>query len=311
MLRSGGGARVCRSRPSHADVRELPARRSHFGLIVAPMQLVHLLGGPGGRRTMLAAVAASLRPGGEFYAALLDDPLPPLGPSSARHATAAARRSRGRWLGPLQPAGRDSDQRRGDRDRAPAPTRLTGGRADRGARSDQARSPDPRYSRIRGRGPAAWSRCRACRSSRPTTTSAPSSFVCGRRNERARATADRALPGADEHLRRSRQRHLPAAPLRVARDRLQLRGRRAGRELRSRRARPDLHRRRPGPRPACGGRRHAGDQARCDPRPRSTATPSLLAVCGGYQLLGHSYELGRRADRGPRDRRPEDRPRAR
>ena len=62
-----------------ADVRNFQ-RSSHFGLIVAPMQLVHLLGGPGGRRMMLEAVAASLRPGGEFYAALLDDPLPPLGP---------------------------------------------------------------------------------------------------------------------------------------------------------------------------------------------------------------------------------------
>lgn len=66
-------------RAVNADVRNF-RRRSHFGLIVAPMQLVHLLGGPGGRRTMLEAVAASLRPGGEFYAALLDDPLPPLGP---------------------------------------------------------------------------------------------------------------------------------------------------------------------------------------------------------------------------------------
>ena len=26
--------------------------------------------------------------------------------------------------------------------------------------------------------------------------------------------------------------------------------------------------------------------------PRSTTAPSLLAVCGGYQLLGHSYQLG-------------------
>ena len=38
---------------------------------------------------------------------------------------------------------------------------------------------------------------------------------------------------------------------------------------------------------------------------------SLLAVCGGYQLLGHRYELGERVDPGPGDRRPRDRPRAR
>jgi len=62
----------------NADVRSFQ-RASHFGLIVAPMQLVHLLDGWRGRRMMLEAVAASLRPAGEFYAALLDDPLPPLG----------------------------------------------------------------------------------------------------------------------------------------------------------------------------------------------------------------------------------------
>jgi SAM-dependent methyltransferase len=62
----------------NADVRSFE-RITSFGLIIAPMQLVHLLGGPAGRRRMLRAVAASLRGDGEFYAALLDDPLPPLG----------------------------------------------------------------------------------------------------------------------------------------------------------------------------------------------------------------------------------------
>ena len=37
----------------------------------------------------------------------------------------------------------------------------------------------------------------------------------------------------------------------------------------------------------------------------------LLAVCGGYQLLGHGYQLGDRAHRGPRARRPRDGARAR
>ena len=37
---------------------------------------------------------------------------------------------------------------------------------------------------------------------------------------------------------------------------------------------------------------------------------ALLAVCGGYQLLGHSYQLGERVDPGPGDRRPRDGPRA-
>ena len=71
-----------------------------------------------------------------------------------------------------------------------------------------------------------------------------------------------------------------------------LRGGRPRRGLRPGRARPDLHRRRPGPRPAAGRRGHAA-------RPSATRSPSavddgaaLLAVCGGYQLLGHSYQLG-------------------
>ena len=37
----------------------------------------------------------------------------------------------------------------------------------------------------------------------------------------------------------------------------------------------------------------------------------VLAVCGGYQLLGHSYELGGEELPGRRPRRPEDGPRAR
>jgi SAM-dependent methyltransferase len=43
-----------------------------FGLAVAPMQLVQLLGGSRGRRAMLAAVAAHLRPGATFAAALVE-----------------------------------------------------------------------------------------------------------------------------------------------------------------------------------------------------------------------------------------------
>lgn len=47
-----------------ADARsfELPGRR--FGLILAPMQLVQLLGGPHGRSAFLHAAAAHLQPGG-------------------------------------------------------------------------------------------------------------------------------------------------------------------------------------------------------------------------------------------------------
>ncbi len=52
-------------------------------------------------------------------------------------------------------------------------------------------------------------------------------------------------------------------------------------------------------------------QARRCWRPRSVTAPSLLAVCGGYQLLGHSYQLGEERLAGPRPRRAGDGPRAR
>ena len=53
-----------------AEAREFELDRS-FAAIVAPMQLVHLLGGPAGRAAMLDRVVAGLAPGGVFAAALL------------------------------------------------------------------------------------------------------------------------------------------------------------------------------------------------------------------------------------------------
>ena len=57
-----------------------------FALVIAPMQVVQLLGGPPGRASMLAAVRRHLEPGGRFAAAVADplkgtpagDVLPPL-----------------------------------------------------------------------------------------------------------------------------------------------------------------------------------------------------------------------------------------
>ena len=63
-----------------ADVRELALGR-RFPLIVAPMQLMHMLGGPEGRRLTLKAVAGHLTPGGSFATAVLAEPLPPSGPT--------------------------------------------------------------------------------------------------------------------------------------------------------------------------------------------------------------------------------------
>ena len=55
-----------------ADARGLHLGRRFAG-ILAPMQFVHILGGPGGRAEMLAAVVSHLAPEGTFAAALLDD----------------------------------------------------------------------------------------------------------------------------------------------------------------------------------------------------------------------------------------------
>jgi SAM-dependent methyltransferase len=57
----------------HADVRHLELTE-HHALIVAPMQLVHLLGGDARRGAMLRSAAAHLAPGGILAAALLADP---------------------------------------------------------------------------------------------------------------------------------------------------------------------------------------------------------------------------------------------
>ena len=71
--------------------------------------------------------------------------------------------------------------------------------------------------------------------------------------------------------------------------------RRPRRRARPGRARPLLHRRRPGPRPGAVRRGSRDDQARGAARGGRRPARSIFAVCGGYQLLGHAYELGRRA----------------
>ena len=55
-----------------ADARAFELGR-RFAAILAPMQFAHLLGGPGGRAEMFAAVVSHLMPGGAFAAALLDE----------------------------------------------------------------------------------------------------------------------------------------------------------------------------------------------------------------------------------------------
>jgi SAM-dependent methyltransferase len=60
------------------DVRVLALGRE-FPLIVAPMQLAHLLGGASGRARAFVGVRAHLAPGGAFALAVLSEPLPPSG----------------------------------------------------------------------------------------------------------------------------------------------------------------------------------------------------------------------------------------
>jgi hypothetical protein len=54
-----------------ADARSFALER-RFGLVIAPMQVVQLLGGPAGRRDMLGRVRDHLEPGAMFAAALAD-----------------------------------------------------------------------------------------------------------------------------------------------------------------------------------------------------------------------------------------------
>ena len=102
----------------------------------------------------------------------------------------------------------------------------------------------------------------------------------------------RPLPGADEHLRRPRQHPLPAAALRVARDRL----RATPPPGRARRFDPGAH-----DLFYLGGgqdrdqRAVAADMVETKREALAAAVDDgavVLAVCGGYQLLGHSYQLG-------------------
>jgi SAM-dependent methyltransferase len=70
-LESRAGEERLPARAEVADATDFELEQ-RFGLAVAPMQLVQLLGGSPGRRAMLARVAAHLRPGGALAAALVE-----------------------------------------------------------------------------------------------------------------------------------------------------------------------------------------------------------------------------------------------
>lgn len=66
-----------------ADARDLDLGGRRFSLILAPMQLMHMVSGAVGRQGVLTAVANHLDAGGTFAAAVLAEPLPRSGPTEA------------------------------------------------------------------------------------------------------------------------------------------------------------------------------------------------------------------------------------
>ena len=256
--RAGGGASGLPCTPSCADVRALALDRELRADHRADAAHPDARRPATERRAALQRAAAHLAPAGRFAAAIVER----RGRLADGGAAAASRRARARRLGLLEPPGRPCAPTGGGLEiRAAAPGGLPRRRAERGG----AHRPPRRSGRRRARGRGA-----PRRASRPAgrLEIRPADGYVGLDRRRSSGgpmmelRAARALPRADEHLRRPRQHPVPAAALRVARDRLLLRRRGARRVARPRRARPDLHRRRPGPRPADRRRRHAGDQAR-------------------------------------------------
>ena len=137
-----------------------------------------------------------------------------------------ARRARGRRLGLLQPADRYRGRCRRDPGSPPAADRLAGRGAERRDGRDRAAAPlgRRRWSKRRCEaGLAAGWPPRDPRHRRPCRIDRRPAGEGGADG----AAPARPLSGPDEHLRRPRQHRLPAAALRVARDRVLLRGRRA------------------------------------------------------------------------------------
>jgi SAM-dependent methyltransferase len=80
-LNARAGARELEVEGLVADARELSLERS-FGLIAAPMQLAHLMGGAAGRERLLRRGFAHLAPGGAFALAVLAEDPGPMGAPS-------------------------------------------------------------------------------------------------------------------------------------------------------------------------------------------------------------------------------------
>jgi SAM-dependent methyltransferase len=77
-LRARAGGRRASVEVVEEDVRRLDLQR-RFPLVIAPMQLVHLLGGRAGRAEAFEAVRRHLAPGGALALTILLEPLPESG----------------------------------------------------------------------------------------------------------------------------------------------------------------------------------------------------------------------------------------
>ena len=201
--RARAARRRCASAPrsaastSSADRRRRPrARRSagDFALVIAPMQLVHLLGGAGRARAALERHRARhLAPGGAFALAILAERRRGRAPS-ARPRPPLPDVARGRRLGPLEPAargrsrGRTRRRSRGCASSSPptassprSSTSTASTALDAGELEAEAAACGPRAARAHPRSP------------RPTTTSARPSSSWRPRDERA-APRSRSTP---------------------------------------------------------------------------------------------------------------------
>ncbi len=65
--------RASRSAPARSTSASWAATRLRAGVVIAPMQLAHLMGGREGRRRLLAGALEMLPPGGRFHLALLTE----------------------------------------------------------------------------------------------------------------------------------------------------------------------------------------------------------------------------------------------
>ena len=107
-LRTKAAAEGLRVASIAGDVRELGGVPLSVATVIAPMQLLHLMGGPEGRARVLEGMLTLIEPGGRFHAALLAD-MPALG-SFTPEPMPDVRESEGMWVHASIPAAVEIDE---------------------------------------------------------------------------------------------------------------------------------------------------------------------------------------------------------